>query len=468
MFILGKLIYLLVVLVLAYFLTKKVIPFLIVRTGRLLGFRMKMTPITAKRFVRFRRISRGYWSFMILSTLFVASLFLELIVNEKPLIIKFEDRMAFPAVADWVEKVVFFADVTSINVASDFGQDGTSEVDYGLFAEWVADPKKIDEYKPFKSAKKKFERWQKRLERAKKPGPDATAKQKKSYQKILKFYGKYKTNYDALSASKKAMSNGRAWMLPTLYPQSPERSRVEDFEDSPPHSPSFERGIPLGTDDRGYDVLAQLLYGFRISLSFALFVAFVGYAVGIIFGGIQGYFGGWVDILTQRFVEIWGSIPFLFTIMILASLRRPNFLMLALLLIVLRSWLGITYYVRGEFYREKAKDYVQAAIGAGVSDWKIITRHILPNSLVPVVTFAPFGIVAYISSLVSLDYLGFGLPPGTPSWGKLLEIGLQNVKFHPYLVIVPVIALALTLFMVVMIGEALREAFDPKVFSRLR
>jgi len=147
---------------------------------------------------------------------------------------------------------------------------------------------------------------------------------------------------------------------------------------------------------------------------------------------------------------------------------RPTFMVLVVMLIVLRSWLGITYYVRGEFYREKAKDYVQAAIGAGVSDWKIITKHILPNSLVPVVTFAPFGIVAYISTLVSLDYLGFGLPPGTPSWGALLRQGLENVKFHPHLLLVPTIALAATLYAVVMIGEAVREAFDPKVFSRLR
>ena len=155
-------------------------------------------------------------------------------------------------------------------------------------------------------------------------------------------------------------------------------------------------------------------------------------------------------------------------IMILASLVQPTFGMLVVMLIVLRSWLGITYYVRGEFYREKSKDYVQAAIGAGVSDWKIITKHILPNSLVPVVTFAPFGIVAYISTLVSLDYLGFGLPAGTPSWGALLRQGLENVKFYPHLLIVPIAALAATLYAVVMIGEAVREAFDPKVFSRLR
>jgi len=147
---------------------------------------------------------------------------------------------------------------------------------------------------------------------------------------------------------------------------------------------------------------------------------------------------------------------------------QPTFLLLAILLVVLRAWIGITYYVRGEYLREKAKDYVQAAIGSGVGDAKIMLKHILPNTLVPIITFAPFGIVGLIGSLVSLDFLGFGLPPGTPSWGALLRQGLENVRFHPHLTIIPSAALALTLFCVVMVGEAVREAFDPKVFSRLR
>ena len=272
---------------------------------------------------------------------------------------------------------------------------------------------------------------------------------------------------EKLREGRKVFADGGAWILQTLYPYSPNSLR-DDVKENWPQGPSLAQGLPLGTTEGGRDVLVMLLYGFRISLAFALLVAVVGYVVGVIAGGIQGYYGGWTDILTQRFVEIWGSIPFLLTIMIIASLVKPSFFVLATFMIVLRSWLGITFYVRGEFYREKAKDYVQAAIGAGVSDWRIITRHILPNSLVPVVTFAPFGIVAYIGALVSLDYLGFGLPPGTPSWGALLRQGLQNVKFHPYLVIVPVFALASTLYAVVMIGEAVREAFDPKVFSRLR
>jgi microcin C transport system permease protein len=260
---------------------------------------------------------------------------------------------------------------------------------------------------------------------------------------------------------------GDNWLLMPLYPYGPGDLRL-DLSKNPPNAPSAAEGVALGTDMSGRDIVPLMLYGFRISLAFALLVATCGYMVGVVVGGLQGYYGGWVDIASQRFVEIWGSIPFLFTMMILASLVTPTFGMLVVLLVLLRSWIGITFYVRGEFYREKSKDYVQAAVGAGVSDWKIIIKHILPNSIVPVVTFAPFAIVGFIGALVSLDYLGFGLPVGTPSWGALLRQGLENVKFYPHLVIVPTVALAVTLYSVVMIGEAVREAFDPKVFSRLR
>ena len=194
----------------------------------------------------------------------------------------------------------------------------------------------------------------------------------------------------------------------------------------------------------------------------------VGYFVGILAGAIMGYYGGWTDILLQRFIEIWGSVPFLFLIMIIASIIDPSFWMLVILLVVLRSWMAITYQIRGEFYREKARDYVQAAIGTGVSDFKVMIRHILPNSMIPVISRAPFSFVNYISALVSLDFLGFGLPPTDPSWGRLLNQGFQFILIYPHLVLLPVVALAITLFLVVLIGEAVREAFDPKVFSRLR
>ncbi|MFQ5504250.1 MAG: ABC transporter permease subunit [Planctomycetota bacterium] len=462
---LGKLLYLVIVVAGGWLLTTRGIPWLVIRAGRLLRFQMKLTPISTKRISRFKRIRRGYWSFLAISTLFVISLFLELIVNEKPLAIHYDGRTAFPAIADWLDHTLFFASISSFQKKSDFGQAGASEVDYRLFARTLADPSFLDPQ--IAEIEAKLAKARTRFERIAKPGPGDSEFKRSRYAQRQKTLEKRRQQLEKLERGKKIFVSSRAWILPTLYPYSPSSLRL-DLAKNPPNPPSLDQTIPLGTTMSGRDVLVLLLYGFRISLAFALLVAACGYAFGVIVGGIQGYYGGWVDILTQRFVEIWGSIPFLFTIMILASLVTPSFVVLMVFMIVLRSWLGITYYVRGEFYREKAKDYVHAAVGAGVSDWKIITGHILPNSLVPVVTFAPFGIVAYIVSLVSLDYLGFGLPPGTPSWGALLRQGLENVRFYPHLVIVPVTALATTLFAVVMVGEAVREAFDPKVFSRLR
>ncbi len=461
----ATLIYIAAVLVLGTLLTRRMIPWIFTRIARLFGFRMKLTPITAKRITRFKRIKRGYWSFTTLSVLFVISLFLEVIVNEKPLFIRYGSNWACPAVKDWANKALFFTNLTTFVPQNEFGQPGSAEVDYALFARACKDPNVLDE--TIENAQERFEKAKGRFESLDPPGPDDSEFKIARYEQRKATYDKRKAHYEVAAGAKERIANGEAYILTTLYPFSPDTFR-HDLEKRPPNVPDFDQYLPLGTTPSGRDVLVLLAYGFRISLAFALLVAACGYAVGVVVGGIQGYFGGWVDILTQRIVEIWGSIPFLFTIMLIGSLITPTFLILAFMLMLLRSWLGITYYVRGEFYREKAKDYVQAAIGAGVSDWKIITKHILPNSLVPVVTFAPFGIVAYISSLVSLDYLGFGLPSGTPSWGALLRMGLENFVYYPHLVTIPVIALACTLFMVVMVGEAVREAFDPKVFSRLR
>jgi microcin C transport system permease protein len=460
-----KILYLFIVFAGGFWLTTWAIPKTYVAVGRLLGFSLKMTPITQKRIMRFKRIRRGYWSFISISTLFVISLFLELIVNQRPLAIHFNGHTSFPAVQEWVNKAIPLYEASLFLPKEEFAQNGSGEVDYHLFAEMCADPSRLDEQ--LDKSLGQLKKAQSRFAKLEPPAPDASEFQKSRYEQREAMVNKRQRLYDELLEAKEAFARGDAWIVPTLYPYSPASLR-HNFESPPPNTPSMEMGIPLGTTVAGRDVLVLLVYGFRISLSFALLVAICGYAFGVVIGGLQGYYGGWVDIGMQRFVEIWGSIPFLFTIMIIGSLMTPSFAVLATLMIVLRSWLGITFYVRGEFYREKSKDYVQAAIGSGVSDWKIIMKHILPNSLVPVVTFAPFGIVAYISSLVSLDYLGFGLPPGTPSWGALLHQGLENVKFYPYLVIVPVVALALTLYSVVIVGEAVREAFDPKVFSRLR
>ncbi|MDJ0522828.1 MAG: ABC transporter permease subunit [Planctomycetota bacterium] len=453
-----------VVLFLGYLLAHKAVPWIVVKLGRKLGFRMKATPITQKRIRRFKHIKRGYWSFVAITTLFVTSLFLEVLVNNRALVISYNGRMAFPAIAEWFDDVLFFTKITAFNKKSDFGQIGESEVDYRLFEKHSEDPselrKEIEDRKSSLTADRA-------AHEASPPAADAKNFEKRKWEREGRKLDKRAAQIAQMEKNLAVFEAGDAWCIMPLYPYAPADLRHE-INEPPPNHPSTSRAIPAGTDVSGRDLVPLMLYGFRLSLLFAILVAAVGYAIGVVVGGFQGYYGGWVDILSQRFVEIWGSIPFLFVIMILASLIQPTFGMLVIMLIVLRSWLGITYYVRGEFYREKAKDYVQAAIGAGVSDWKIITKHILPNSLVPVVTFAPFGIVAYISTLVSLDYLGFGLPPGTPSWGALLRQGLENVKFYPHLLVVPTLALAATLYCVVMIGEAVREAFDPKVFSRLR
>jgi len=539
------------VLVGGYLLTVKMIPALVVRTGRLLGFRMELNPVTRKRLARFRRIRRGYWAFVTISTFYVISLFLELLVNDKALIIYYNGKVAFPAVAQWLSTVLPFVEIPSYVKNSDFGLVGEEPVDFRLYRRYCLNPELLRfELKKRKAElEKQRESLKERGEAPSKPKPvpkpppfaepepsppppGASPRERKAYeaahaewerrrdayeearldailaydeyQDALRRWQDYQLDLKVLkdleaevrklTEAYAGFKEGKAWVLLPLYPYGPEDPLL-DLPGKPPYSPSWWPYLkafltgrplprdpearaaqkilppwshPLGTTDNGLDVVPQVLYGFRIAVTFAVLVALLGYAVGVVVGGIMGYYGGWTDILVQRFIEIYGSIPFLYTIMILASITQPGFFLLAGMLVILRSWLGITYYVRGEFYREKAKDYVQAAIGTGVSDRKIMVKHILPNALVPVVTYAPFDVVSYMLVLVSLDYLGFGLPPQTPSWGYLLEQGRRYVTSYQHLILVPTIALAGTLFCVVVVGEAIREAFDPKVYSRLR
>jgi len=253
------------------------------------------------------------------------------------------------------------------------------------------------------------------------------------------------------------------WLMMPPYPYGPLEG-MSDAAGDPLQSPSWEHWF--GTDDRGRDVFVRLAYGFNISLSFSLLLVIVNYFVGISVGASLGYFSGKLDIFGQRVIEMWTAIPILYLVMIISSIIRPNFILLVFLL-CLHGWVGITFYMRGEFYREKAKDYVHAAISMGCSDKQVIFKHILPNALTPVIAFAPFAVVGGVGSLVSLDYLGFGLPPPTPSWGELVGQGMANIMSW-WLVVFPFGALFCTLLLVVFIGEAVRQAFDPRVFSRLR
>jgi len=446
-----------------FLLTHKALPFVFVQAGRKLGFEMRMSPHWEKRIKRFKTIKRGYYSFLLITTLFVLSFFLELIVNNKPLMITYDKNTSFPAVMDWLDDIVFFKDLRYFAKKSDFGQIGEDEVDYRLFAARCKNPELAGE--AVKAKETELESLKESLKSTPAPDKYSSPEEIQDYKDLKTLALQIESEVKTIEKNRDVFMSGKARIIMPVYPYSP-GEHLLDLPGRPPHKPSFTH--PLGTDDSGSDVFAQLAYGFRVSMSFALIVSLIGYSIGVLIGGIMGYFGGWTDILTQRFIEIWSSIPFLFTIMIIASITQPRFFLLVVLLVLLHGWIGITYYIRGEFYREKAKDYVQAAIAMGASEWSVMMKHILPNSMVPLVTFAPFAIVGNIGLLVSLDFLGFGLPVGTPSWGSLLDQGMKHIKYYPHLILTPSIAFALTLFMVVMIGEAVREAFDPKVFSRLR
>jgi microcin C transport system permease protein len=351
--------------------------------------------IFRKRLGKFRRIKRGYYSFLLIVAAYAVSFALPLLINNQPLIVSYQGEWYFPALKFYSPEV--------------FQQTTSGELDY-------------------RQLKTEFER-----------------------------------------------SGSGNWVLMPPYPYSPTESLFY-LPGSPPHPPS--RDHFLGTDDRARDVFARLAYGFNVSLTFALLVTAVGEGFGVIVGALLGYFGGKLDIFGQRLIEIWSSLPFLYVIMIVSSILVPvylperililqqSFWMLVLILSAF-GWMSITYYVRGEFYREKAKDYVSAAVALGVSEPAIMFRHILPNALTPVISFAPFVIVIGIQSLVALDFLGFGLPPPTPSWGELINQGVMNLR-HWWLILFPLLALFVTLLLIVFIGEAVREAFDPKEHSRLR
>jgi microcin C transport system permease protein len=224
---------------------------------------------------------------------------------------------------------------------------------------------------------------------------------------------------------------------------------------SPPSADNW-----LGTDDRGRDLLAQLIYGFRVSVLFALALTTSGVALGVVTGAVQGYFGGKTDLAFQRFIEVWSAMPELYLLIIFSAVFAPS-ISLLLILLSLFGWMGLSDYVRAEFLRNRQMDYVRAARALGVSNWKIITRHVLPNSLTPVVTFLPFRMSSAILALTSLDFLGLGVPPGTPSLGELLSQGKNNIDAW-WISLATFAVLVVTLLLLTLMGDALRDALDPR------
>ncbi|MGE0100147.1 MAG: ABC transporter permease [Hydrogenophaga sp.] len=272
------------------------------------------------------------------------------------------------------------------------------------------------------------------------------------------FGGDFDTPTDYLDPFiREQLSKDGNWAIYAPNPYGPQT--LNYFARLPNPSPPTRDNL-LGTDDRGRDLLAQLIYGFRVSVLFALALTFIGVVLGVITGAIQGFFGGKTDLAFQRFIEIWGSMPELYLLIIFSAVFAPS-ISLLLILLSLFGWMGLSDYVRAEFLRNRQLDYVRAARALGLSNWQIIWRHVLPNSLTPVVTFLPFRMSAAILALTSLDFLGLGVPPGTPSLGELLSQGKNNIDAW-WISLSTFAVLVMTLLLLTFMGDALRDALDPR------
>lgn len=259
------------------------------------------------------------------------------------------------------------------------------------------------------------------------------------------------TNYRSLTLSEKD------WILWPIIPWNPYESNTQVAKfPSPPSSTNW-----LGTDDRGRDVLSRLIYGHRYSIMFALCVWLFSYIIGSLFGGLMGYFGGLIDIVGQRLVEIIEALPILIVLITLTTVLGRSFSFIVVFF-SLTSWIGISYYIRAEFLRLRKRPFVEAGQALGRSHWGLIVKHIFPNALTPIITFSPFTISGLIGYLAILDYLGFGLMPPTPSWGELLAQAEKHITTAWWLALFPSLALFSTLLMLTFVGNGLRDAFDPK------
>ena len=271
------------------------------------------------------------------------------------------------------------------------------------------------------------------------------------------FGGEFATEADYGDPVVAALIASKGWMIRPLIPYD-HRAVAWDLRDPAPSSPDAEHW--LGTDDQARDVTARLIYGFRISVLFGFTLTVISAVVGVAAGAIQGYFGGWIDLTFQRFMEIWSGLPILYLLIILASVVEPNFWWL-LGLMLLFSWMGFVGVVRAEFLKVRNFDYVRAARALGVSNPMIMFRHILPNAVVATLTFLPFTLSGAVTTLTALDFLGVGLPPGSASLGELLAQGKANLQ-APWLGLTGFFAIGVMLTLLIFIGEGVRDAFDPR------
>lgn len=406
----------------------------------------KSLSVIQKRIRKFRSLKRGYYSFLILAATYAGSFLLPFLMNSKALVVRYRGEYFFP--------ISRFYDGATFGQTRNYGEANYRLLQSRFAAEgkgdWVLMP--VVPYNPAESA-----------DDAEEDG-------------IRAAYAKGDFTWDTGAPPSSGDDDGYRGDEEDVGIVSDEAAAQIH---APPYPPS--RHHWMGTDDRGRDLLVRLAYGYNVSMTFALLLLGVTYAIGVSVGALLGYYGGKIDLLGQRMIEVWQTVPFLYTVMILsaalsdqmpyrpdlASILQPRFILLVTIMAAF-GWMGTTYYLRGEFLRERARDYVSAAVACGTRDRTIIFKHILPNALTPIVTFAPFVLVADIGALVALDYLGFGLPAPTPSWGELMKQALPEHIHKWWLVTGPISALFITLLLVVFVGEAVREAFDPKVHSRLR
>ena len=400
----------------------------------------------------FKNDTRAYYAFFTLAFLFVATLPAELICNVRPILIVVEGKPYFPILFKYSEK--------------DFGGSLPSEPDYksARFARMLKGvpdptiPALVDDNGSFDLQMDDFE------ESTEEPAfsiglddfedsaisvPQQVDNAPISPRDSWELWPPVRYDYKYIPTESKTG---------TIVLASPYRTPTHDGEGFV--ESSWQDGHYLGTDDRGRDVLARLIYGFRISMIFGLSLAITGTLVGCLIGGTQGFFGGWLDLAGQRLTEIWGSIPRLYILIILSSFLVPSAILLFLIL-NLTAWMGIAAYIRAEFLKVRNYEFVKAAKGLGVSNFTIMRRHILPNALTPVVTFFPFEVTAGILALVSLDYLNLGVPSPAPSMGELLAQGKNNLQ--ALWILLPTFALlTLAITLLTFIGEGIRNAFDPK------
>jgi microcin C transport system permease protein len=365
---------------------------------------INISPLNKRRWQSFKANRRGYWSLWVFLVLFIISLAAEFIANDKPVFIYVNGHAFFPALVTYPD--------------TDFGKPNDPNL-FGTAADY-RDPYLID-----------------------------LIDKENGVIVWPPIHFSYNTQ---VSKPPSPFPSKPTWMLTAAdcqYAATHGFANCNDLEYN-----------WLGTDDGGRDVMARLIYGFRISVLFGLCLTIVSSVIGVAAGAVQGYFGGWTDLLFQRFIEIWTSIPSLYLLLIISSVLVPGFFVL-LGILLLFSWVSLVGLVRAEFLRGRNFEYIQAARALGVSNGTIIWRHLLPNAMVATMTFLPFILSSSVMTLTALDFLGFGLPPGSPSLGELLSQGKANVQ-APWLGLTGFFSIAIMLSLLIFIGEAVRDAFDPR------